>query len=409
MRTNLNTLRLLISLILSLSVAGCGAGNNDGGSSPQALNAAAVSAGWYYACAILLDGTARCWGDNSHGQLGNGTTGPQDCSGNPCNTTPVVVSGLTDVATIATGNLHTCARLSDGTAKCWGLNSSGQLGTGTNTGPTQDCRGLPCSTTPVAVPGLTNVASIGVGGYHTCALLLDGTINCWGGNSRGQLGNGTTADSFSPVAVTGISTATAVAVGDTYTCALLSGGTVQCWGYNAWGQLGNGTTSNSSTPVEVAGISAATAVATGSFHTCALLSDGAVKCWGENITGQFGNGTVDGSLTPVAATGISTAIAVAAGPNTGNAGSVGYTCALLSDGKINCWGDGPLGNGTTMSSTTPIEVNGIPAATAITAGFYHACAVFWDTTVKCWGQNFTGQLGNGGTTSSATPVTVIGS
>src|SRR5436190_1932817 len=260
--------------------------------------------------------------------------------------------------------------------------------------------------TPTAVAG---------GGFHACMRLPDGTVQCWGRDTFGQLGNGdgNLADSSVPVAVRGLTTATRVVTGDSHTCALLGDGTVQCWGVGDSGQRGDGTFNNISTvPVAVVGLSNAVAVAARGYHSCALLGDGTVRCWGRNADGQLGDGTVadpatgpPGSSTPVQVSGITGAAAVIAG---------GYhTCALFADGTAQCWGrndDGQLGDGTFTRSSTPVRVGGLTGAAAVTGGFYHTCALLGAGTVKCWGAvgNGFGQLGNGATTGSSTPVTVTG-
>ena len=165
--------------------------------------------------------------------------------------------------------------MADGTAKCWGLGESGQRGDGTF-----DTFALE----PVAVSGLTGAVALAAGYGHACALLADATMRCWGGNGEGELGNGTTATPGTPqpVAVSGISGATAIATGAYHTCAVLGNGTLRCWGRNGQGQLGDGTFTNSSTPVPVSGITGVAAVSGGGGHTCALLTDGTVRCWGDN-------------------------------------------------------------------------------------------------------------------------------
>jgi len=176
-----------------------------------------------------------------------------------------------------------------------------------------------------------HAVAITAGSSHTCAVLADGTVRCWGDNWGFQLGDGTRISSSVPVAVTGISSAVAIAAGANHTCALLADGAIRCWGAGGYGQLGDGTWRGSSTvPVPVTGISTAVAIAAGWFHTCAVLADGAVRCWGSNDhgSGQLGDGTTASSNVPVPVTGISTTVAVAAG--------VHHTCAVLADGAVRC-------------------------------------------------------------------------
>ncbi len=365
--------------------------------------ATAVDLGAFYSCALLQDGTVRCWGDNSTGELGDGTTTNAS--------TPVAVAGIGGAATVTAGGFHTCVRFPDGTIQCWGRNNAGQLGDPATTAFQ--------SPTPVRVAGLTATA-VTAGGFHTCALLGDGTVSCWGQNDLGQLGNGTvspTADTPNPtpVTVSGITTAVAISAGGWYTCALLQDGTVRCWGDNTYGQLGNGAillspSPNSPitptpTPVTVSGISTAVAIEAGVFHTCALLRDGTLQCWGRNDEGRLGNGSTANSSTPVTVNGVAPA-AIAPGAE--------HSCAILRDGTMRCWGDnsfGQLGNGSpqgSISTTPSAPVTGITTAIAASSGAEHTCALLQDGSLRCWGRNVDGRIGDGTTTNAFTPVAVTG-
>ena len=196
-----------------------------------------MSVGGDHTCAVLSDGTAKCWGNDWFGELGDPAWGGYS-------STPVQVSDITNASSISAGDGHTCALLSDGTVKCWGaiVLTGGGIGSGA---------------TPVQVSGITNAISISAGGFHSCALLSDGTVKCWGYNGEGRLGSGmANADRPTPipVLVSLITNARSISAGMYHTCAVLSDGTVECWGGNTNGQLGDDATANTSIPVRVVGL-----------------------------------------------------------------------------------------------------------------------------------------------------------
>lgn len=225
-------------------------------------------------CVRHTDGGASCWGDNHYGAVGDGSFDPRP--------SPTPISGLTGVRSIQTGNAHSCALDERGTVHCWGDNGRGQLGFG-RTGES--------SPTPGAVEGLTSVAEIAVGLYHSCARFGDGTVACWGGNLWGALGDGTSEDRARPTRVPGLSGVVALAAGDFLTCAAVEAGTVSCWG----GIFAD--RPETLHPRRVDGLDDVVALSAGSRHACALRGDGSVWCWGWNIAGNLGNGRSDNAWT----------------------------------------------------------------------------------------------------------------
>lgn len=284
-----------------------------------------VSISWHHGCALIGDGTVKCWGDNHYGQLGDGTTSSSS--------EPVSVSGLRNAVAISSGGDTSCAVLADGTVKCWGDNGWGQLGV---VGMTTN------SPVPLAVPGITSATAISVSGNHTCALLTSSKVQCWGNNSSGELGDETTDIPEKPVTVAGITDAVSVAAGGGFTCALLSDGAVKCWGNGYGGELGSGfapynmDAAYSLKPIPVTGINDAVFIHAGTFQTCAVIADGTINCWGQLNTGAYSLRTGCAGESPseeqpvMPISGIENAVAVSAD----NA----FYCALLTDGTVTCWG-----------------------------------------------------------------------
>jgi alpha-tubulin suppressor-like RCC1 family protein len=396
-----------------------------------------VIAGLNFNCALLTGGSVMCWGDDSLGQLGNGTSTTTPIQG------PVDVTGLTGgVKAVSAGSDSACALTASGGVKCWGWNVYGQLGTGS----------LPQSATPVDVTGLTSgITAISAGDQHACAVTTQGGVKCWGSNKNGQLGDGTTTDSAVPVDVTGMSGVTAIASGadddpvnhyGAFTCALTSAGGVKCWGGNSAGQLGNGATTDSPIPVDVAGLTAGVSqIFAGADYACALMSAGGVKCWGgasavptdvAGLTGGVTSIAVGDANTPVAcavtgAGGVKCWDKRAQTPGdypglTSDVSTIalyaGHVCVVRTSGVVSCQagsnapfvdvaglipgtGAGPTSQPTTAGGGGNIE--------AITAGFASTCVLTGSGGAKCWGLNQYGQLGNGSTASSSlVPVDVLG-
>jgi alpha-tubulin suppressor-like RCC1 family protein len=371
----------------------------DGATLAPLTGMAAIAVAATHTCAMSPAGGLRCWGTNDFGQLGNGNSGT-----NAFSILPAHVSGFADgISKFDAGYRHTCAVTTALGAKCWGSNEYGQLGDGTSTD----------RHTPVEVAGLRfGVETVAPGFFHTCALIIDGAIRCWGLNDEGELGDGSQNSSGAPVPVADLGgVAGAVAVGGFHSCALINSGSVRCWGYNIHGQLGDGSMApRRLTPVTVTGLSGeGVAIAAGYNHTCALTNGGAVQCWGRNDRDQLGNGSTEAfSNVPVAVSGLSSGV-------TAITADGWHTCALTTAGGVKCWGFndyGQLGNGTSLpggtNSGVPVDVVGLASGVvAIAAGYRHTCALMADGGVQCWGANLNGRLGNNTTEDSPVPVTVV--
>jgi len=365
-------------------------------------------------CPVPANGAATCDGsscgmtcDARYSQCGDACvdeTKDGNCGG--CGITCGVScasSQCIGVTALAAGYAHTCALLSNGTVECWGANDYGQLGYPTS----QTCGATPCSLSPKVVPGLAGVAAISAGLYHTCAALADGSVQCWGLNDTGQVGMAPGGSASSPVVVPYVAGAISVAAGAESTCALTSGGTLECWGSNGAGQLGTGSLSpaQSSTPAAVIGVMTAASVVVGEAHACSLESDQTVACWGDDSDDELGSApmTCDANGDQCSPTPV--AVTALSGVGAVAAGSGLLTCALVG-GNAECWGylQGGLGDqAETEESATPVVVDGVYDATALTVGPSGACVLLSAGSASCWGA---GPLGDGTTQSSTTPVAV---
>ena len=359
-----------------------------------------TSAGGNHTCGVTPDSVAYCWGNNSSGQLGNGSM--------TSSSTPMRVLGGVRFGVVSAGGNHSCGSI-DGAMVCWGDNSFGQLGDGTLTN----------SAVPVKVLGGLQFQAISAGDRHTCGVTINTAVYCWGDNSFGQLGNGTMTRSAVPVAVGGLNTQ--VSAGSNHTCSdfalsTIAKGQVSCWGDNSSGQLGDGTTNTASVPVTSSIANSVAGVSAGARYTCALYYSGDAFCWGDNSSGQLGNGKLTSSATPVAVAG---GIRFdAAGLRAGTSHVCGGNFARM----VYCWGNnssGQLGDGTTVNRAQPVAVLGglinKNDRESLSAGGAHTCMATESTPALnggaggpayCWGDNRFGQLGNGTTTNSPIPVLV---
>lgn len=376
-------LSLLASALTSPSVSTT-AGIVHQDTSTYLMGVKQISAGHLFACALLDDDSILCWGDNYYGQLGNGDIGGKRII-------PVSVQGLTGrPVMISVGGYrfyeggHACALLKSGRIQCWGANGDGQLGN-------KDVGGR--SPKAVRVKRLAGPATaVTTGGVHTCALLKDGRVQCWGDNSAFQLATLIGRRSFTPVTIPLPQKARAIAAGGAHTCAILEDGSVTCWGDNRSGQLGDGTKAKTYQPVSVQNLGGrAVAITAGHAHTCALLADGRVRCWGNNYYGQLGDGTTDARYRPVTVKHLrGHIIQIQAGG--------WHTCALTDNGQAFCWGRGiGLGVGHTESHTTPVLV-AAPYGVyfrSLAAGYGLSCGVSDQLQAFCWGTNWYGQTGKG--------------
>ncbi|NCQ59152.1 MAG: hypothetical protein GW913_00610 [Myxococcales bacterium] len=359
----------------------CGAGSCD--------EAVEVSAGNAHTCARRASGEVTCWGLNSIGECGDGTT----VLSRP---RPVATVDLVDAVQVSAGYFHSCARRSTGEVVCWGYNRRGQLGDGTRTNQSR----------PTAVLGLTDAVDVATagdlpGGVHSCALRSTGEVVCWGYNTYGEIGDGTTTERLTATAVVGLTDAVELSLGSGHSCARRATGEVVCWGYNRFGQLGDGTVVDRTTPVAVSGLTDAVEISAGSIHTCARRASGQVVCWGRNYDNELGDGTNMERHVPTATSGLADAVQISAGGK--------HTCARRSSGQVVCWGYnfyGQVGDGSSMQRAVPTNVSGLADTTDVSAGVSHTCALRTSGQLVCWGYGYYGRLGSGDELDRLTPSNV---
>lgn len=388
-----------------------------------------VSVGDGTTCAVVDDGTVRCWGRNKYGQVGDGTKVERR--------SPVKVAGIANASAVSVGFDHACALLADHTVRCWGANTAGQLGDGTQTartgavavtgvttataisaGGSATCALLADASvvcwgwglhqgatiaepTPIAMPGLAPAIAVSVGG-SVCSILTDHTVRCWGSNSVGELGDGTQTKPDAPVQALGVTGATAVVVASSHACAVVAFGNVKCWGYNEAHQLGTDAPGVNPTPTTVPGVTGATAITASNSTTCALIGDGTTRCWGDNAHGEYADGTTTSHVAPIVG-----GVANAAGLRLGGQGS---GCAITTGGVLRCWGDntyGQVGDGR-VDQLAPVQARTMPTAGSLAAMSGATCARLVNGTIDCWGDAKAGQTGNGEGTFTMVPTPVPG-
>ena len=336
-----------------------------------------------HTCAVVADGTVRCWGLNDNGQLGDGTLASRS--------QPVSVASLANVQAISTGTAFTCALRGDQTVACWGDNGDNQLGNTSTSGGISP---------PSQVSNLSNVIQISTGVAHTCGVVqggIDNRVYCWGMAQDWELGRdyepGKPGSRASALEVPGPTYASFTSSGVRSTCAVMTGGTVSCWGFNYSGELGSACGGEcEATPIS--GLANVRKMTFGAEFSCAQTADGTVQCWG-----LFPDGT--SMATPTTRSDLFGATAFSAGITSWfdvqNDSTLITMCATLASGTTKC----SYGTTSLLQTTT-----GLPSVKALTVGRSHACALLGGGTIRCWGKNNLGQLGNGTYVDSANPVDV---
>ncbi|MBU0467425.1 MAG: hypothetical protein KKF39_07235, partial [Nanoarchaeota archaeon] len=342
-------------------------------------------------CGILTNGSVMCWGYNSDGQLGDGTTAQRN--------NPVLVNTSNLFISVDSGEFHTCGILTNGSLMCWGDNDVGQIGDGTITTDRLN---------PVMVNTSNLFTSISGSITHTCGILINGSAMCWGDNSQGQLlDRNSPTDKYSPVFANLDNTVISISAGYYYTCVVFTNGSAGCAGIGSSGTNGDGTTTARRNLTMVNTSNLFTSIAAGRIHTCGLLVNGSVMCWGDNSQGELGDGTTTNRLNPVMVN--TSNVFTAISPSESASGTVMSTCGLLANGSVMCWGDnswGQLGDGTGIDKLNPTFINSSGQFIAISTSQWATVGVLTNGSAMAWGRNVYGQLGDGTTISRNSSVQV---
>jgi alpha-tubulin suppressor-like RCC1 family protein len=346
---------------------------------------ASFTVGNNHVCALKDDHTAWCWGDNYYGQLGS--------AGSPTDhAVPRQVGTEADWAMLSAGMRNTCGVKTNGTAWCWGNNSSGQLGSGDNGAG---------AISPRQVGTGRDWKSLTSGQGVTCGLKTTGALWCWGSNAIGEVGDGTTQNRWVPTRIGDDSDWVSVSSGMQQSCALKSNGTAWCWGLNNAGAVGDGTTENRTIPTRVGTDTDWTGITAGYLGTCGLKTNGSAWCWGLNDAGGIGDGTTTNSLSPTL---------VGTSAEWGNvATNLETACGVHVDGSAWCWGNNPygqVGDGSTTVRHDPTQVGTGHDWVKVLPGGGASCGLTSEKDLWCWGDNDSGDLGNGLGPGSYTPVKV---
>jgi alpha-tubulin suppressor-like RCC1 family protein len=347
---------------------------------------ASVTTGDGHTCALSTGGQAYCWGANGNGQLGDASTTSRR--------SPRAVAGGRVFSAVSAGYLHTCGIEKDtGAAYCWGVNAVGQLGTAA----------AGDKSSPTIVAGNRTYISISAGRDFSCAVATAGQAYCWGSNTTGQLGDGTTQPKTQPALVSGNLTFKSISAGIGFACGVLTNGAAYCWGRNGNGQLGDNTTQPRTVPTAVVDGRQFAQVAAGTTHTCGATPGGGGYCWGGNGAGSLGDGTTTDRLRPTA---LPTDRAVFTSVATGEE----HSCATSTGGQAYCWGLNNLGqvgdNTIGTNRNRPTALDGGRSFSVVAAGNGHSCGVTTQAEVYCWGANVNGQIGDGTLTDRIAPVLV---